>query len=398
MSWQTVRLSDICDLQNGYAFKSSDYIEESNVLNCRMSNIRPDGNFDIFYHPKFLPNNFADKYKEFLLSDDDVIIAMTDMAGEPKILGVPTIVKTHGKKILLNQRVGKLIFKQPVLINFNYLKYILSDKKVKQYYRKFANGGVQINLSKPDLLSIKITLPPISEQKRIAAILDKADEIRRKREQAITKLEQLAQSIFVEMFGDPVTNNKGWEITKLGNVGTLDRGISKHRPRNAPELLGGNHPLIQTGDVANCDGYIRTYISTYSDIGLKQSKKWIAGTLCITIAANIAKTGILTFDSCFPDSIVGFSANNIATIEYVRIWLSFLQKTLEDNAPVSAQKNINLAILRELPIPLPPIALQEEFAKRINQIEKLKAYNTTALANHNALFASLQQQAFSGNL
>jgi type I restriction enzyme S subunit len=82
----------------------------------------------------------------------------------------------------------------------------------------------------------------------------------------------------------------------------------------------------------------------------------------------------------------------------VRIWLSFLQKTLEDNAPVSAQKNINLAILRELPIPLPPIALQEEFAKRINQIEKLKAYNTTALANHNALFASLQQQAFSGNL
>ncbi|HRA89425.1 MAG TPA: hypothetical protein PK992_15175, partial [Planctomycetaceae bacterium] len=82
------------------------------------------------------------------------------------------------------------------------------------------------------------------------------------------------------------------------------------------------------------------------DIGLRQSKMWPAGTLCITIAANIAKTGILTFDACFPDSVVGFRADDPATVEYVRVWLSFLQKALEDSAPESAQKNINLAILR----------------------------------------------------
>jgi len=91
------------------------------------------------------------------------------------------------------------------------------------------------------------------------------------------------------------------------DVGTLDRGVSKYRPRNAPELLGGPYPLVQTGEVSNCDGYIRSHVSTYSESGLRQSKMWPAGTLCITIAANIAKTGILTFPSCFPDSVVGFA-------------------------------------------------------------------------------------------
>ncbi len=70
------------------------------------------------------------------------------------------------------------------------------------------------------------------------------------------------------MFGNPVTNSKGWNIRKFSDVGVLDRGISKHRPRNAPELLGGPYPLIQTGDVSNCDRYIRSYISTYSEVGL----------------------------------------------------------------------------------------------------------------------------------
>ena len=261
-----------------------------------------------------------------------------------------------------------------------------------------AVGGAQLNINQGIIKDTEILLPPLPEQKRIAAILDQADEIRRDRELAIAKLDQLAQSIFVEMFGDPVINDKNWQILRLGDVGKLDRGISKHRPRNAPELLGGTYPLVQTGEVANCNGYIRNHKASYSEIGLRQSRIWPTGTLCITIAANIAKTGILTFDACFPDSIVGFCAENVATIQYVRVWLSFLQKTLEDNAPESAQKNINLAILRELPIPFPPIELQEKFASRIKAVEQLKVDNNTALAKHSTLFASLQHSAFTGQL
>src|SRR5690606_38147340 len=100
-----------------------------------------------------------------------------------------------------------------------------------------------------------------------------------------------------------------WEHVPLCELGNLDRGVSKHRPRNEPALLGGPYPLVQTGDVANSEGYIQNHLSTYTELGLKQSKLWPAGTLCITIAANIANTGILTYDACFPDSVVGFVPN-----------------------------------------------------------------------------------------
>src|SRR5262249_13841618 len=151
-------------------------------------------------------------------------------------------------------------------------------------------------------------------------------------------------------------------------------------------------------DIANCDGYIRRYESTYSEIGLQQSKIWPAGTLCITIAANIAKTGILTFDACFPDSVVGFRAEQQATAEYVRVWLSFLQETLEDRAPESAQKNINLAILRELSVPFPTFALQQHFATLLKAVDKVKGAFVSSLRQLDMLFTVLQQRAFRGEL
>jgi type I restriction enzyme S subunit len=200
------------------------------------------------------------------------------------------------------------------------------------------------------------------------------------------------------MFGDPVTNPKRWKSKTFADVGQLDRGKSKHRPRNDPRLLGGPYPLIQTGDVANSEGYITSYTSTYSEVGLKQSRLWESGTLCITIAANIAKTGILTFEACFPDSVVGFLPNDSTNVEYVQMWLSFLQKILEDKAPESAQKNINLKILRNLEFMSPPLPLQTEFAKRIKKINLLKAKAQATLKEADDLFNALLQRAFRGEL
>jgi type I restriction enzyme S subunit len=200
------------------------------------------------------------------------------------------------------------------------------------------------------------------------------------------------------MFGDPVSNPRGWEVVKFSDVGKLDRGKSKHRPRNAPELLGGIHPLIQTGNLANCGVYLKEYTSTYSDIGLAQSKKWPSGTLCITIAANIAKTGILSFDACFPDSVVGFIPNQKTNNLYTLFWLSFLQKILEETAPESAQKNINLGILRALDFPLSKIELQNQFADSVKAIEAQKAQAQASLAQADHLFNSLLQKAFKGEL
>mgnify|MGYP005863145571 CR=1 FL=1 len=173
-----LRLSEVCDLRNGFAFKSSDYVEKSNTLNIRMSNIRPSGLFDLDYSPKYLPDNFYLKYIDFALKDGDIIIAMTDMANDPKILGVPTIVYTNGKNLLLNQRVGKLVLKDRSLVNINYLQYALNRDVIKDYYKNFAGGGLQLNLGKKELLSVQIPLPSLSTQQQIARILDQADALR----------------------------------------------------------------------------------------------------------------------------------------------------------------------------------------------------------------------------
>lgn len=280
-----------------------------------------------------------------------------------------------------------------------YLFYLVWNKWFRHLGERNMSGSAGQKRVPTDFLKgLEIPLPPLDEQKRIAAILDKADAIRRKRQQAINLADVFLRSVFIDMFGDPVTNSKRWGVKKFADIGTLDRGKSKHRPRNDPKLLGGNHPLIQTGDVANSKGYIKSYKSTYSDLGLKQSRKWSAGTLCITIAANIAKTGILTFDACFPDSVVGFKPNEQTTTEYVQVWIGFLQKILEANAPESAQKNINLAILRDLDIPLPPINEQQKFSDIVEKLNELKLKAEEGQLTDEKVFNSLSQKAFAGEL
>jgi type I restriction enzyme M protein len=165
--FEYVKLKTLCDLQNGFAFKSSDYVTHSNTLNFRMSNIRPNGILDLQHNEKYLPDEFVKKYKDFILKDGDVVIAMTDMASEVKILGVPTIIKTDGRNLLLNQRVGRFKDIDFSKIYIPYLKWVLSSNSVKEYYKSLGGGGLQINIGKNDILSLEIPLPSIKEQEFI---------------------------------------------------------------------------------------------------------------------------------------------------------------------------------------------------------------------------------------
>ncbi len=174
------------------------------------------------------------------------------------------------------------------------------------------------------------------------------------------------------MFGDPAENPNQHPMKKLSKLGELNRGVSKARPRNKPELLGGPYPLVQTGEVSAAGLYIDYYENTYSEEGLAQSKMWPKGTLCITIAANIAQTGILSFDACFPDSVCGFISGNEVTQVYMHYWFSFFQKVLEEQAPQVAQRNINLRILNDLDVMVPPIADQQTFEAFVQQSDKSK--------------------------
>ncbi|CAM4071907.1 restriction endonuclease subunit S [Flavobacterium weaverense] len=281
-------------------------------------------------------------------------------------------------------------------LDIKYLRFWFTT--IKEQLLDRAVGAALANISLGIVKELEIPLPPLPTQQKIVAILDKADELRQYNRQLIEKYDALTQSLFLEMFGDPVHNSKKWEITQFSEVGKLDRGKSKHRPRNAPELLNGPYPLIQTGDVARSGGYITRFKSTYSEFGLKQSKLWPKETLCITIAANIAQTGILTFEACFPDSVVGFVPNVKTNNIYVQNWMSFLQVMIEEKAPMAAQKNINLAILKQLDFMLPPITLQNQFAERVQAIEAQKQQAQEALEKSEQLFQGLLQQAFKGEL
>lgn len=175
----------------------------------------------------------------------------------------------------------------------------------------------------------------------------------------------------------------GWAWARFPELGIFERGKSKHRPRNDPKLFKpGIYPLVQTGEVARSDGVIQEFHSEYSEIGLAQSKLWPAGTLCITIAANIADVATLGFDACFPDSVVGFIPSKpITNPQYFLYFMKTAKADLLKFAPSTAQKNINLGILETVLIPLPPLAEQNRIVAKVDALMALCDQLKTRLAD-----------------
>ena len=145
----------------------------------------------------------------------------------------------------------------------------------------------------------------------------------------------------LDLADNPYELPDSWIWVRFPELGKFGRGKSKHRPRNDPVLYAdGNYPMIQTGDVANSRGRIKTHAKKYNDIGLAQSMLWPKGTLCITIAANIADSGILEIDACFPDSVVGFvPASIFGSARYFEYFVRTVKDNLLEFAPATAQKN-----------------------------------------------------------
>ena len=196
---------------------------------------------------------------------------------------------------------------------------------------------------------------------------------------------------------------KEWKYIYLAYLGNLSRGKSKHRPRNDKKLFGGKYPFVQTGEVKAANEEIKSYTQTYSEFGLAQSRLWPTGTLCITIAANIAETAFLGFEACFPDSIAGFTAyEGIVLPKYVYHFINSVQERIEAFAPATAQKNINLTTLENLVIPLCSLEEQQLVIDAID--EKLQAYEALKREiDHNIekvdiIKSSILRSAFEGKL
>ncbi|EOU6665566.1 restriction endonuclease subunit S [Escherichia coli] len=170
---------------------------------------------------------------------------------------------------------------------------------------------------------------------------------------------------------------EGWHLVKLSDLGEVNRGKSKHRPRDAAVLYGGKYPFIQTGDVKASNGRITSFNQTYSDEGLKQSRLWPAGTMCITIAANIAETGILQFPACFPDSVIGFIADKSkCDVYFVEYMFRLLKSKIKAQANGSVQDNINLQTLERILFPIPDLDVQKNISKTLGAFDDLIIKNS----------------------
>ena len=164
-----------------------------------------------------------------------------------------------------------------------------------------------------------------------------------------------------------------WELKGLNELGYISRGRSQHRPRDAAHLYGGTHPFVQTGDVKHAGLYLTEYAQTYTEDGLAQSRIWPAGTLCITIAANIADTAILGFDACFPDSVIGFIPDDKkADARFIKyLFDTLLQRKYKQFTQGAAQDNLSQAKLISLKFQIPGITEQKQIADVISAYDDL---------------------------
>ena len=269
----------------------------------------------------------------------------------------------------------------------------------------FVSGLTVPKLNQGNLREIPIPLPPLPEQRRIVGILDEAfDGIATAKANAEKNL-QNAHALFESHLQAVFTQRgQGWVDRGLDEIAKdFGRGKSRHRPRDEPKLYGGEYPFIQTGDVRNAGLVIESFTQTYSDLGLAQSKLWPAGTVCITIAANIAETAILGFDACIPDSIIGVVVDDSKAVnKFVLYLLESFKAHLQSQGKGSAQDNINVGTFERQSFPFPERAVQCEIVAMLDSLveetKRLESLYQRKLAALDALKKSLLHQAFSGQL
>ena len=309
------------------------------------------------------------------------------------------------EKVVFAQRI---IVMQPnrEMLDSTFLKYMLLSNLMQERIRAKGTGATVQGIKSQLLKKIPISFPrSLLEQKRIVSIVDQAfegiDRAIANTKKNLTNARELFESYLNAVF---TQKSDRWEEKTLHEVSSyFGRGKSKHRPRNDPKLYGGSYPFIQTGDVRNCSHVITEYSQFYSEAGLAQSKLWPKGTICITIAANIAETGILGFDACFPDSVIGIVVNNeLTSNDFVEYLLQSVKARIKAKGKGSAQDNINMATFENEKFPFPHLNQQRAIVDSLNQLsletQRLEAIYCQKLAALNELKQAILQKAFTGEL
>ena len=266
-----------------------------------------------------------------------------------------------------------------------------------------AQGSTNYAAIRPaHVLGYEILLPALGEQQRLVTQIDalaaQIHEARTLRQRAAEEAEMLVMARSGELFR--LASGKG--TVPLERIATLERGRFSYRPRNEPRFFGGAHPWIQIAEVEAAGKFIRQWNATLNDDGLAISKKFPKGTVLVSIAATIGAVGILDFDCCVPDSIVGVTPREGTDTEFLYHYLGYIRGHLEDVAPQSAQKNINLGILSPLPVPKLALSEQRNLVSQLDalqgEVDELKNLQIQTAIEIDALLPGILDRAFNGHI
>ena len=398
--WQSPKLKDLLiDSNPGFACGEDDPV---GVFQFRMNNLNIDGSLD-FSKIRRVPQN-KKNLKKFYLQKGDVLFNATN---SPELVGKSAFFPGHSEIAVYSNHFVRLRPRDDVLEG-RYLARWLQAQFRHRVFRDMCRQWVnQATVSREALLGLSIPLPPIATQKHIAAILDQAEELRSKRRSAIALLDELGRSVFLEMFGDPRTNPKNWDSsTTLGEIANIASGITKGRKLNGKQTREISYLAVVNVQDKSLDlNTVKTIDATEDEI----NRFLLQGDdLLLTEGGDPDKLGRGTLwnneiSECIHQNHIFRVRLTSDTV--VPLFLNWLigSKRGKDYFLKSAKQttgiaSINMSQLRGFPMLIPPLELQQQFAKRMEAIETLKTTHRQSLAKLDSLFNSLQSAAFNGEL
>ncbi|MRI62722.1 restriction endonuclease subunit S [Ornithobacterium rhinotracheale] len=393
-----VELGDVCEFYNGYAFKSSNYVNEKAIRIIRITNVQKGKVVD--NEPKFYPKESLKFLSKYLISEGDILMSLTGNVGR---------VGRFPKELLpayLNQRVCKIVSKSSAL-NSNYLFYFFNRDSFEKMAINNAAGIAQLNLSTKWLEKLEIPLPDLATQQAIVKKLDAAQKLCDLSQALIEKYESLSQSLFLEMFGDPVTNPKGWEVKTIEDLVSEKKNSIKRGPFGGAlkkEIFVEEGYLVyEQYHALNNDFDFERYFIDEEKFNELKSFEVEEGDIIIScsgvylgklsIVPKGAKRGIIN------QALLKLTLNqnvmkNIFFV-YVFSYKRFKEKYFASTRGAGIPNFPPMSDFKKFKFITPPIELQNQFAANIAEIERQKALAEQELAKSQRLFAALLQESFS---
>jgi len=391
VSFKKAALSELCDeIVVGHVGPSSGHRQRDGIPFLMGKNVG-EGFLKLDDLERVTPEFHLSQKKSQLRPGDVVVVRIgkSGMAAKvPKRLGEANCA-------------GLVVLKGPREVTADYLVCFLNSPMGRRESLRQTKGSTRQTLNTKSVAATIVPVPPLPEQKRIAGILDATDVLRAKRRESIAQLDALIQSTFLDMFGDPVTNPMGWEQQRIDRVFEVARGGSP-RPIDA-YLTDSSDGLnwIMIGDASEDSRYIASTKKRIKPEGLRKSRMVHDGDLLLTNSMSFGKPYILKTDGCIHDGWLVLSPKDkrmSADYFYSLLSTEALYREFQRGAAGAVVKNLNIKVVSQVSVAVPPFEIQHKFADIVESVEQQKARQRAHLAELDNLFASLQSRAFSGQL